>query len=72
MEESQQHLRDHEEIKAQIEDDADREIVSLKTTYEQALKEEQETSTKLRREIGVVKNKHKAYVILNVMTSKCL
>ncbi|PSN49348.1 hypothetical protein C0J52_04287 [Blattella germanica] len=44
--------QEHESIKQQIEEDADYEIVEIKTNYEQLLYEEQEKNLKLRGETG--------------------
>jgi hypothetical protein len=49
--------REHEATTQQIEDDADREIVELKTGYEKLLHEERETNLRLRGEAGVMKKK---------------
>ncbi|XP_075215374.1 testes of unusual size [Lycorma delicatula] len=57
IETSKQTMREHEEIKDQIEDDADREIVELRTRYEDFLQEEREVNIRLRGETGVMKKK---------------
>lgn len=57
MERAQKTLKEHELIKQQIEDDADREIYELKTAHEQELKEEQDANVRLRAETGIVKKK---------------
>lgn len=57
-EEMAQEVRIHEIIKAQIEDDADREIIELRTNYEAALCEERALVLKLKGEAGVLRNKH--------------
>jgi hypothetical protein len=49
--------RENETTTQQIEDDADREIVELKTGYEKLLHEERETNLRLRGETGVMKKK---------------
>lgn len=48
---------EHEDIKQQIEDDADREIVTLKAMYESQLREERDNNVRLRGEAGVMKKK---------------
>ena len=48
---------EHEDIKQQIEDDADREIVALRAMYESQLREERDTNVRLRGESGVTKKK---------------
>lgn len=53
-----QEVRIHEMIKEQIEDDADREILDLRTSYETQLCEERELVIKLKGEAGVLRNKH--------------
>ena len=59
LEEIAEHrIQEHETIKCQIEDDADREIVEVKTKCENLLHEEQETNLKLREEVGVTKDKY--------------
>lgn len=54
---SQQQTKEHELIKQQIEDDADREIYELKENHEKELKEEQDLNIHLRSEAAVVKKK---------------
>ncbi|CAH2006904.1 unnamed protein product [Acanthoscelides obtectus] len=49
--------KEHELIKQQIEDDADREICELKVAHEKELKEEQDLNIRLRGESAVVKKK---------------
>lgn len=53
----EQERLDHEEIKQQIEDDADREIVALRATYESQLRDERDNNIRLRGEAGVMKKK---------------
>lgn len=57
MERAQKTLKEHELIKQQIEDDADREIYEMKTAHEQELKEEQDANVRLRAETGIVNKK---------------
>nr|CAD7403161.1 unnamed protein product [Timema cristinae] len=57
-EEARQQVKEHEEIKQQLEDDADREIIELRTAFEKELKEERENMTKLRGETGVMRKKY--------------
>lgn len=52
-----QNTKDHEMIKQQIEDDADREIYELKKSHEKELKEEQDSNVRLRGEAALVKKK---------------
>ncbi|XP_072157636.1 cilia- and flagella-associated protein 57 [Bemisia tabaci] len=47
----------HEEIKVQIEEDADREIINVKIDYEKELEKERDNLIQLRREVGVNKKK---------------
>ncbi|XP_057670540.1 cilia- and flagella-associated protein 57 [Diorhabda carinulata] len=54
---NQTQAKDHEIIKQQIEDDADREIYELKESHLKDLKEEQDVNVRLRSEISVVKKK---------------
>lgn len=56
-EQQRQMIREHEAIKQQIEDDADREIFELKSAHEKELKEEQDANFKLRGETGMIKKK---------------
>ncbi|KAG8333575.1 Cilia- and flagella-associated protein 57, partial [Homalodisca vitripennis] len=51
------HSQEHEEIKRQIEEDADQEIIDLRTKFEQALRTEKDTNVRLRGETGVMKKK---------------
>lgn len=58
LEQTQQRLiAEHEDIKRQIEEDADQEIVDLRTKFEQALGTEKEANVRLRGETGVMKKK---------------
>lgn len=57
MEHSRQQTKEHELIKQQIEDDADREIYELKTSHEKELKEEQDLNVRLRGESSVMRKK---------------
>ncbi|XP_046473446.1 cilia- and flagella-associated protein 57 [Neodiprion pinetum] len=50
-------VRLHEQLKRQIEDDADREILEVRTNYEGQLHSERQTNLKLTGEIGVQRNK---------------
>ncbi|KAG5320575.1 CFA57 protein, partial [Acromyrmex heyeri] len=52
--------RVHERLMAQIEDDADREILEIRTKYENLLYEEKQISLKLKGEAGVMRNKFMA------------
>ena len=47
-----------EEILKQTEEDADKEILEMKTKYELELKKEKESNVKLRGELGILKKKH--------------
>lgn len=49
-----QQLRAHEEIKKQIYEDEDQEIMEIKIKYEQQLWEEKESNMQLKGEIGVM------------------
>lgn len=57
MEQTKQNTNEHEMIKQQIEDDADREIFELKQNHEKELKEEQDLNVRLRGEASLVKKK---------------
>lgn len=57
-EELTRQVRVHELIKAQIEDDADREIMELRTNYEALLNEERALVLKFKGEAGVLRNKY--------------
>lgn len=47
-------LQAHEEIKKQIEEDEDQEILEMKIKYERQLMEEKESNLQLKGEIGVM------------------
>lgn len=49
--------REHDTIKSAIEDDADREIIEIKTSYEAQLKEEKDANVRLKGETGLMKKK---------------
>lgn len=57
VEETKAKTKEHELIKQQIEDDADREIYEIKTAHEKELKEEQDNNVRLRGETGIIKKK---------------
>lgn len=57
MEQSKQQIKEHEFIKQQIEEDADREIYELKESHEKELKEEQDLNVRLRGEAALVTKK---------------
>ncbi|XP_012285272.1 cilia- and flagella-associated protein 57 [Orussus abietinus] len=57
-EEMAHQVRVHEQLKVQIEDDADREIVEIRTNYETLLYEERQNNLKLKGEAGVMRNKY--------------
>lgn len=56
-EESRHQLREYEETKKQIEEDADREILDIKNKYERKLREEKEANLRLKGETGIMKRK---------------
>lgn len=57
-EELAQQVRVHELVKAQIEDDADREIIDLRTNYETMLNDQCSLVLKFKGEAGVLRNKY--------------
>ncbi|KAK0157898.1 hypothetical protein PV328_011585 [Microctonus aethiopoides] len=59
-EEMSYQMRLHDEIKTQIEDDADREIIEMRSNYENQLHEERQINLKLRGEAGVLSNRYTA------------
>lgn len=60
QEEMAQAWREHEEVKGQIELDADREIVEVRAEYEALLFEERQGNLKLKGEAGVLRNRYSA------------
>lgn len=52
--------RVHERLMTQIEDDADREILEIRTNYENLLYEEKQMNLKLKGEAGVMRNRFMA------------
>ncbi|XP_034177079.1 testes of unusual size [Osmia lignaria lignaria] len=50
----------HEQMTTQIEDDADQEILELRTNYESKLHEEKELNIKLKGEAGMIRNRYAA------------
>jgi len=61
-EEKREAEREHNEVRRQIELDADREILSIKNQYERILKEERETSLHLKGDNGILQKKFKSMV----------
>jgi len=61
-EQKRQAEREHLEVRRQIEIDADREILSVKNSYERTLKEERETSLRLKGDNGILQKKFKGMV----------
>jgi len=57
QEENRQQLREYEETKKQIEEDADREILDIKNKYERRLREEKEANLRLKGETGIMRKK---------------
>lgn len=57
-------LHAHEEIKKQIEEDADQEILEIKIKYERWLLEEKESNQQLKGEIGVVNKRVSLYFVI--------
>lgn len=55
--EGRQQHREYDETKKQIEEDADREILDIKNTYEKKLREEREANMKLKGETGIMRKK---------------
>ena len=58
QEEMAQQARINDKSKELIEDDADREIIQIRTNYEAKLHEERQTILKLKGEAGVLRNKY--------------
>ena len=61
-EEALQQKKTYEEMQVQIEEDADREIVDIKTKYEYKLKAERNSNVRLRGETGVMKKRFVRWV----------
>lgn len=59
-----QQLQAHEEIKKQIEEDGDQEILEIKIKYERWLLEEKESNQQLKGEIGVVNKRVSLYFVI--------
>lgn len=57
LQESEERIKAVEEMLRQTEEDADKEILELKTRYEKILRHERETNVRLRGEAGIVKKK---------------
>ncbi|CAK9808395.1 Cilia- and flagella-associated protein 57 [Anthophora plagiata] len=55
-----QQARVHEQMATQIEDDADQEILEIRTNYETMLHEEKELNIKLKGEAGMMRNRYMA------------
>lgn len=55
--ENREQVMEHEVTKRLVEEDADREILDLKTQYERRLREERESNARLRGESGIMKKK---------------
>ncbi|KOC64830.1 WD repeat-containing protein 65 [Habropoda laboriosa] len=60
QDEMAQQARVHEQMATQIEDDADQEILELRTNYETMLYEEKELNIKLKGEAGTMRNRYMA------------
>ncbi|KAJ8285212.1 hypothetical protein GJAV_G00023590 [Gymnothorax javanicus] len=54
---AEQQQKMHEEMIRQIEEDADREILDIRAKYERILKEERDTSMRLKDETGIMRKK---------------
>ena len=55
---NEEKIKSMEEILKQTEEDADKEILEMKTKYERDLKHEREALVKVRGEMGILKKKH--------------
>ena len=55
---NEEKIKSIEEILKQTEEDADKEILEMKTKYEKDLKFERETLVKIRGELGISKKKN--------------
>ena len=55
--EAKQRFHEYEETKRQMEEDADGEILGLRTRFELKLKDEQELNQKLKGETGIMRKK---------------
>ena len=62
--ESRQQMREYEETKKQIEEDADREILDIKNKYERRLRDEKEANMRLKGETGIMRKKVKTQVFI--------
>ncbi|KAK2582891.1 hypothetical protein KPH14_008965 [Odynerus spinipes] len=60
QEEMEQQARAQESLMTQIEDDADREILEIRTNFENALYEEKQMNLRLKGETGVLRNRYMA------------
>ena len=49
--------REHEEMRRQIEEDADREILDVKNKYERKLRNEVDANLRLKGESGIMRKK---------------
>jgi len=56
--ESKQRYSEYEEMKKQIEEDSDREILNMRNRFEQRVREEQDTNIKLKGETGIMRKKY--------------
>jgi hypothetical protein len=64
-------VRAVEEILKQTEEDADKEILEMKTKYEKLLRTEREANVRMRGESGIVKKKLQTLVrIFSIITNK--
>ena len=59
---NEEKIKSIEEILKQTEEDADKEILEMKTKYEKELKFERETLVKIRGELGISKKKNMSTV----------
>ena len=57
QEEYRQQTKDYEEIKRQIEEDADTEITDIKTKYEKKLKEQTEINRRIKEDAASIQKR---------------
>ena len=57
QEDRRQQQKEADEMRRQIEEDGDREILDLRNRYERKLREEKETNIRLRGDYGIMKKK---------------
>ena len=72
QEEQRLQQKEADEMRRQIEEDGDQEILDLRNRYERKLREEKEENIRLRGDYGIMKKKVRMYIRMYICTCLCV